>query len=207
MSSTSRSSKCKVRKFKHTPPPRTSSLNAPGDIQTSLLQVGMRVRKAIGLGYKTYHEQNGKIMSSKSDPTPERRPYGGSLQGTLWEPRPSKLDAASSTTHIYNDVPSSQESISTNGSAAEPVNSPSRKRGLDLEEDEEFSHSPVAEDDLMDAVSTHLRPIAQPKSRKRLSEKALTCADRVEDNGDFGEAEFLQPTSWSRSNAEGNGFW
>ena len=52
----------------------------------------------------------------------------------------------------------------------------------------------------MDAISTHLRPIAQPKHRNRPLEKQSQAGVKHKDeDGDPEEADSLQPASWDGS--------
>ena len=113
-----------------------------------------------------------------------------------------KEDACSSaintlSAHGPDSFPSSQDSTATQTTTIEPTSSISRKRALDLDEAEDAGLSPRAEDDMMEAVSTHLRPLAQPKPRKRATPKSSSSVTHVAGDGDFGEADFLATENWN----------
>ena len=213
MSSSSKASTSKVRKFKHDFTPVGSGPKVPNEIQTSLLQVGMRVRKSVGTGYKAYSEYDKARMSTVNEDSTLNgaRKCFEPMYGLREDARQPKSEPVPPFVGIHDDFPSSQESSSTVGSAMEPTQSDSRKRALGFEDDDEGA-SPMrrdeshAEDDSMDAVVTsHLRPIAQPRVRRPLNHPVRPLLSHKDDEVDFGEADFLQSAALDRTSTEDDG--
>ena len=186
------SSTSKVRKFKHVfEQPRTSSNLSP-EIQSSLLHIGMRVRRSIALGYRTQTVIEETSVKAEGRATQLQPPtiiqyHGTQLRAVLQvgvledeeEGNPSSQDSLTSV--------STQESCTPSASDRDL---PRRKRGL--ESDEDFPESV-----LMHAASTCLRPIAQAKSRstrrqsvEHIPTQFLRKAVTVDD---FEEPDFLVP--------------
>ena len=184
----------KVRKFRHifALPPATSAVSP--EIQASLLQVGMRVRKSVGQGYRTQLAlEEAKMRSERANNATrgaQSMAYEGSGISVMVDDEPLQDDAF---------FPSSQDSVAStlsSGSATSTETSQitlSRKRlhGVDDEDEDEDELSLQKN---MEAISTCLRPIAQAKSRKPLVQKRTSDDGGTKPSdqlGDFGEADFL----------------
>lgn len=189
-------SSSKVRKFKHVFATPTPSSSLPPDIQSSLLQVGMRVRKSVNQGYKGQAQCLSNLI--------EWKPHSAVMARGILRRRPSDEEKTmdildENTEEMSGEIFSSQ---STNSTAAEttPFTASSnqagmKKRSLEANEDHYCCAFPD-EDDNMDATSTHLRPMAQPKSRKRSmpANSTHTKPSDAQDTAlcdDFEEADFL----------------
>ncbi|CAF9914503.1 MAG: hypothetical protein GOMPHAMPRED_008177 [Gomphillus americanus] len=178
----------KIRKFKHTfnsTPLNSAPLQSP-ELQTSLLQVGMRVRKSIGQGYRTQWALIEEKLRA------ERTLYKKQNNDVLlWE---DKSERAQNEDEI-NAIPASQDSItsiesSQSVSSCNPIPRPRRKRSRTEENEKE------CDDEAMDAISTHLRPIAQATSRRKYITPKNPFPKDPENNGiftDFEDATFLDP--------------
>ncbi|MCJ1379560.1 hypothetical protein MMC17_002661 [Xylographa soralifera] len=169
------------------------SPSLPADVQASLLQVGMRVRKSIPEGYKTLApaKSTTTTKTSPAEPTPtnppssELAPFCGI----------NKVGGYGYQLHTDDDAgscfPSSQESSAS--SMAPPASPPStKKRGWSVGSDDLVEHINV----FRESMSPPLRPIAQPKTRVRRSPRSNAwggCEHDVMEWDDFEEAQFLQP--------------
>ncbi|MCJ1285843.1 hypothetical protein MMC26_005185 [Xylographa opegraphella] len=172
------------------------SPSLPADVQASLLQVGMRVRKSIPEGYKTIAPTNptatkaSPTQATPSKPTTsELTPFCGihKVGGYGYQ-----LHAADDDNDAESIFPSSQESSTS--SMAPPASPPTtKKRGWS-----------VGSDDLVENINAFrgsmspppLRPLAQPKTRVRRSPRSNAwggCEHDVMEWDDFEEAHFLQP--------------
>ena len=189
----------KVRKFKHDFAPANNVPALPTEVERGLLQVGMRVRAAMSQGYRTYHDRNAGLLHSNLEPITGSANWQDPFGRNLEDLRGSN-DAAAAVAGQRSLV-STQTSTSTDASAKEPVSSPGRKRALDLAEDESAGATVPKPEDSMDAATTQLRSIAQPKSRKRTFGRVQTAPARFESEPDFDEADFLVPENWSGSKA------
>jgi hypothetical protein len=193
-------SSSKVRKFKHvfTSTPLNSAPAMSSDIQASLLQVGMRVRKSVGQGYRT------QLALEEDKMRAERSKLAAGLG------RQSSFKSANIKIMV-DDVPfadqeepfwsSSQESSSSvetleGGMGVTPVLPlMSKKRAQTFDDDLE---DPIGVDNQMDATSTCLRPIAQAKTRQKFTAGMLsstTDLKKLLPSDDFGEADFLDSTN------------
>jgi len=160
------------------------SPSLPHEVQVSLMQVGMRIRKSINDGYKTTKKSFlAPIVISTSNPASESTP------------RSPRSTPYISTTYSLSS-PSSQESLSARTST-DMVPPSNRKRGLSscsnysIYNDSSPAHTPIAMD-----MSPPLRPIAQAKSRRRKVFTTNGCGLSDYDPmkiDDFGEADFLKP--------------
>lgn len=181
-------------------PPRQSQSQSqprlPTAIQVSLLNVGMRVRKAVPEGYKTKrvesllrtplsaHNGNGEV-----ERPPELLPFCGMhrVGGMVQE-----IGGAACDDEEW--VPSSQES-GASVSSAWSVNP--RKRGPEGDDlelgcflDESVFAGCMDEEHQMKAA----RPIAQAVSRRRgLREKIVMSSGGQSAGFDFDDADFLSP--------------
>ena len=147
----------------------------------------MRIRKSIGQGYRT---QWGLIEEKLRS---ERISYKKQNSDVLlWE---EKSERAENEDEI-NGVSTSQDSVTSIessrsiASSCNPIPWPRRKR----------SHSEGNEkgrdDEAMDAVSTHLRPIAQATSRRKfitLKNPSPKNCENISIFTDFEDAMFLDP--------------
>ena len=191
----------KVRKFKHIFNDATPTSGLPAQIQSSLLQVGMRVRKSVNQGYKTNlalglaGEENKDVMQRKD----KWWSFNDILEDA--EVRSSNDKRVPNGLNIFasgQGFVSSQDSTSTASATSLPT-SPSRKRAhFDMDDGLE----PAANGDLMEAASTHLRPIAQPRTRKRHSASNSDCTVMFRNTDrivfDFEEATFLDQEAFRR---------
>ena len=191
----------KVRKFKHTFAPPSSAPPVSAEIQSSLLQVGMRVRKSIGQGYRT-------LLAIEEAKLKTERAGLASRQSSIGVFPENGVSVVVDNEMIADDeaFPSSQdslESISSNSSVSstvKPFLKPKRKRteGRDNNESEELLLEAQ-----METTSTCLRPIAQARSRKlpKQQENPLKSFSKQnpDDPGDFEEADFLVPANQDQS--------
>ena len=208
------------RAFRHTSDQTPTSNHKPflpATIQTSLLNVGMRIRKAVPEGYKTspkppcpHSDDDGSLRAAGSS----RRscnpigliPYCGILKTGNLEQEDHENDVPPLDYGLGDsDFPSSQESTISETSAgggfdALPLLVNSHKRLY--EEDDEaspFVHpDPLRSNPITGALALRdiaLRPMLQPKTRKPMAggERMLKEEPEVEvmDVDDFGDAAFL----------------
>lgn len=186
-------------------------------IQTSLLNVGMRIRKSVPEGYKTKPE----VFSTSNSYGPLRvdgslhrnyspvglLPYCGIFKtGNLeQEPTPLQDDVPPLDCSIDDDAfPSSQESIQSeiplgDRFASLPLLVNGNKRPYDEQEEPSPTHpDPLHSHPSGNTNATHvmaLRPMLQPKTRKVWPVRERRLKDQGEDGMDvdeFEEAEFLR---------------
>ncbi len=209
---------------------QTSTLSPilPPTIQSSLLNVGMRVRKSVPDGYKTKQKMFCDLSkpfgasTSKSDQTRSAStsfngllPYCGILKvggHESQQPVPEEADLPP-LQYDHDDwgFPSSQESnVSTisNSSLITPayvpiatISSNKRRREDADEEDLDLESQPVSPRSRPISHTrmpnlNDIRPIALPKSRRKVSQAEEIKESEMVDVGDFGEAEFLRPAEW-----------
>ncbi|KAL8930116.1 MAG: hypothetical protein Q9172_000201 [Xanthocarpia lactea] len=186
----------------------TSSPGIPSAIQSLLLNVGMRVRKAVPEGYKTksfnddmpYITRDGRARASNCSGYAELVPYCGMVKIGGYDGRPLTPDIDVSPGMLFGDeafesLPSSQESVleTENIAVHQGLRSMAAKRSfIDDEEDgEEFVVERASQDASPGTVdmsgSIALRPIAQARNRRPAATKFKSAYD-----GDFGEAPFLR---------------
>ncbi|KAL8860719.1 MAG: hypothetical protein Q9178_002749 [Gyalolechia marmorata] len=186
----------------------TSSPRIPSAIQSSLLNVGMRVRKAVPEGYKTksFDEdmpqtmRDGRARASNCSGYTELVPYCGMVKIGGYDGMPLTPDIDVSPGMLFEDdafesVPSSQESVlePENIAVHQGLRSMAAKRSfIDDEGDgEEFGLERAGQSASPGTVemsgSISLRPIAQARNRRRATTKFKSACD-----GDFGEAPFLR---------------
>ncbi|MCJ1329559.1 hypothetical protein MMC10_006239 [Thelotrema lepadinum] len=185
----------KIRKFKHIFTPQNSSTIIPREVQTSLLHVGMRIRKSVGQGYKTelvIEEEklrNERSILTSKPPHPRFRESSISIM---------EDDCIVDQNDFF---PSSQDSLSSVSSQdtalSIPYTYPKQKRKwADGPEEDDLDDSFV--DNQMETTSTCLRPLAQARSvrhsmlaqQRPPKDDAQKCS---KDLDDFEEAIFLVP--------------
>lgn len=189
----------------------------PHNVQSSLLNVGMRVRKSVPEGYKNKAvvEEIVPIASSRRVTRgrwTELQSFcgihkTGGLESQLIGYHPADeggvapvgaQDIFPSSVFSSQDMLGSQQSYDGDGlRALQSVNfGSSNKRAL-VDEDEE--EDGLDDDTLLDDMDTSVtqRVFAQPKGRGRLKENhrmsAIGGFNSVDDGFDFGEADFLRP--------------
>ena len=157
----------------------------------------MRVRKAVSQGYLTN-------INLKSDPNPLA--YGAtSTRNTLsskivFQDAAVQDRAGEEYQDPFDSMPSSQESTSTIVSdTTSTLGARSKKRELEAEA-EDYHALFFRDEDEMEATSTHLRPMAQPKSRRKLQTGDAVPSIKESlfpsmEPDDFGEADFLNPAN------------
>ncbi|MCJ1402971.1 hypothetical protein MMC11_006193 [Xylographa trunciseda] len=170
------------------------SPSLPADVQASLLQVGMRVRKSIPEGYKNQAPTKTPITRSTTQHPSPAKPTSSELTPFCGI---NKVGGYQYQLHADDDFyddscfPSSQES--TAESMAPPASpQPTKKRGWSVGSDDLAEPSNV----FRQSMSPPLRPIAQPKTRVRRSPRSNAwggCEHDVMEWDDFEEAQFLQP--------------
>ena len=214
----------------HSATTQTSTLSPilPATIQSSLLNVGMRVRKSVSDGYKNkqkifcdlskpFAASTSKSESTRSNSTSFNSllPYCGILKVGGYEsqqPVPEEADLPPlQSDHDDWGFPSSQESnVSTmsDNSLITPAYTPiatissnKRQREDADEEDLDLESQPVSPRSRPISHTrmpnlNDIRPIALPKSRKKVSQAEEIIESEMLDVGDFGEAEFLRPGEW-----------
>lgn len=188
----------------------------PATLQSSLLNVGMRVRKSVSEGYQ--REVLCGLPTSEHDSVTQSCgftglvPYCGILKigSHITQPAPSKEDVPA--LQFDSDecgFQSSQESSASSDSQQHMVTVPvvsSHKRRREDEDDEfdvesqsvsprsypPFSHTRMPNLD-------RLRPIALPKTRKKpvLEPFELEESEMI-DAGEFEEVEFFRPGEWGK---------
>lgn len=194
----------------------------PTFIQSSLLNVGMRVRKSVPEGYKTKPtgspincpiDPNARSSHEYSPASKELLPYCGILKignHQSQQPVPDRMDLP--PLHFDEgddwDFPSSQDSdtslVFRNPkfiSTPMPPNKHKRQRDDQGDEEEDSQTSPFSSSYTISHTRMpnldKVRTIAQPKTRIR--QQLLTdayCSDEMVDFDDFEEAIFLRPDEW-----------
>lgn len=188
-------------------------------IQTSLLNVGMRIRKSVPEGYKT----KPKVLSTSNSYSPLRvdgslhrnyspaglLPYCGIFKTGNLEQEPTPLQDDVPPLDCSNDddaLPSSQESILSDiplglgdRFASLPLLVNDNKRPYDEQEEPSPTHpDPLHSHPSGNANATHfmaLRPMLQPKTRKVRPVREESLKDQGEEGMDvdeFEEVEFLR---------------
>lgn len=199
------------------PPPRAQKATPscalpalPATVQSSLLNVGMRVRKSVPEGYQT---------QEKLPFTPERDsvnlssgfttlvPYCGIFKIGCHDIKPPPFEEDLPPLKFDSDdwgFLSSQESSASSDSlqptVTVPVVSSHKRRREDDDDDDDIESQPDSPRSYPPFSHTRmpnldrLRPIALPKTRKKPvpDPSELTMIDV----GDFGEAEFFRPDEW-----------
>jgi hypothetical protein len=160
----------------------------PAKVQTSLLSVGMRVRKSVADGYKTQlsmKAEKAKVAVVATEPR-LAQPYYGNTRHTELAPF-SGLSKPNEPYSVNTDdgdafslPPSSQESITSDVSYASALNG--HKRSFDFEDDV------YADEDSGNEIP-RVRTILSP--RRRLLPQH-TCNLPKIDLDDFEEASFLR---------------
>ncbi|KAL8783434.1 MAG: hypothetical protein Q9213_004634 [Squamulea squamosa] len=193
-------------------PTLLSSLPIPPTIQSSLLNVGMRIRKAVPEGYKTQCrlvDDNIPLPSSSSSRIhastsgyAELVPYCGiSKIGGYKTQQPAPENDASSgmffeDDNLFGSMPSSQESVPEPDTVLVRGEMPlmGAKRPFEVDEDDEGeldierAGKDITNSGNVDmAGSIALRPIAQARNRR----PAATSKMKAACDGDFEEAPFL----------------
>lgn len=206
----------------------------PATIQSTLLNVGMRVRKSVPEGYQTRTkasrsfgpsvpniEPSPAVETAWSPPsraTPAHHglvPYCGILKigGLAVQPVPAEADLPPLQFDDEFSLPSSSQgsdtSVVTRPTEMTPTTSPvvmKKRRREDADgEDLGLESQPVSPRSRPISHTcmpnlNHIRPIARPKSRKKLPLEDRTFDGTVEsemiDVEDFGEAPFFRPEDW-----------
>ncbi|CAF9941379.1 hypothetical protein IMSHALPRED_002548 [Imshaugia aleurites] len=195
------------------PPSSAIPTNIPITIQSSLLNVGMRIRKSVPEGYQTPRKLSCGLPSAYNDPSRGVTglvPYCGILKIGDHDTQPVPREEDLPPLQLDCDdrgFPSSQESNASSDILQPVVTAAvgsSHKRRREEEGDESdvdsqslspqsyppFSHTRMPNLD-------HLRPIALPKTRKKPVLVALDLKEsEMIDVGDFEEADFLRPGEW-----------
>lgn len=191
----------------------TSKLTLTTTIQRSLLNVGMRVRKAVPEGYQTRpkiscglpHAYENLLLTGPV-------PYCGVLKIGCHNPSPAPAKEDLPLLQFDSDdweFLSSQESKASCDSippiVTVPVASRQKRRCEDEDDEWDVESSPASPRSYPPFSHTRmpnldqLRPIATPKTRKKpvLEVPELKESEMV-DAGDFGEADFFRPDEWGR---------
>ncbi|KAI9872541.1 MAG: hypothetical protein M1830_001494 [Pleopsidium flavum] len=204
--------------------PSSSPLSPPlpAKIQSSLLNVGMRVRKSVPEGYKTASctasgqsnqkrrpnaSHAGGFSSNKSGGFAELTPYCGILKigGHTAQPLPSPEEDIPPLQFEADDYgfPSSQESatssLSTNTIPAASVQSASLGKKRPFADEDIFADVSSWQDDVILPVSA--RFIAVPRTRRRwhveMPRKGVAGEGQENIIDDFEEADFLRACVWN----------
>ena len=214
-----------------TAPTSTLGPVLPATIQSSLLNVGMRVRKSVPEGYKTKQKMFCDLSKPFGAPTSKSNrtrsastsfngllPYCGILKVGGYESQLAVSEETDLPPLQFDPddwgFPSSQESnVSTisNGSLIAPAHIPiatgssnKRRREDADEEDLNLESQPVSPRSRPISHTrmpnlNDVRPIALPKSRRKVSQAEEIEESEMMDVGDFGEAAFLRPDVWEKS--------
>lgn len=193
-------------------------------IQSSLLNVGMRVRKSVPEGYQTHTKLSCRLSSAYNHLTPERNivtpsrgstgmvPYCGILkiedQNTQLAPSEEDLPPLQFDSDDWGFL-SSQKPKASSDSLQPMVTMPmvsSHKRRREDEDDELDAESQTVSPRSYPPFShtrmpnlDQLRPIALLKTRKKLGLEPFELKEsEMIDMGDFGEAEFFRPDEWGK---------
>ncbi|KAL9063980.1 MAG: hypothetical protein Q9161_009158 [Pseudevernia consocians] len=193
-------------------------------IQSSLLNVGMRVRKSVPEGYQTHPILSCRLSSAYNHLTPERNIVTQSRGSTGMVPYCGTLKIEDQNTQLASsseDLPplqfdsdgwgflTNQKSKASSDSLQPMVTMPmvsSHKRRREDEDDELMVESqPVSPRSYPPFSHTRmpnldqLRPIALPKTRKKPGIEPFELKEsEMIDMGDFGEAEFFRPDEWEK---------
>lgn len=203
----------------------TPSSILPNTIQSSLLNVGMRIRKSVLEGYQTQRISSYSLPTTYNNITPERNsvtpsrgftglvPYCGILKigGHDTQPSPPSEEDLPPLQFDCNDwgLLSSQESKASSDSLQPVLTIPmvsSHKRRHEDEDDElDVELRPVSPRSYPPFSHTRmpnldqLRPIALPKTRKKPVLEPLELREsEMIDVVDFEEADFLRPGEWGK---------
>ncbi|KAL8939151.1 MAG: hypothetical protein Q9211_002869 [Gyalolechia sp. 1 TL-2023] len=197
-------------------PSSTLSPAIPASIQSSLLNVGMRVRKSVPEGYKTKrcefmpeHSKGSGLRPGRSAGYAELVPFCGMVKtggyavqssgqgghqgvpssGTRFECDEDDVD---DDEEEGSNLPSSQESVMGDGAAGlggGVVLQAGKRKLVDEEEEYEEENSANVDCGTNTSVSAmiRLRPISQPRNRRAgVASRKSPC------EGDFEEATFLR---------------
>ncbi|KAL6720437.1 hypothetical protein ACLMJK_002359 [Lecanora helva] len=192
--------------------------------ESSLLNVGMRVRKSVPEGYKTRpkashdaitptsHQRN-PLSQRNGNATPgfaELLPYCGILKTGGYAPQPGPslvqedLPPLQFSHEDWGDLcPSSQDSLSSLDSLNAPITPitiPSNKRRREDadEEDLDVEASPVSPRSrpVSHTPMPNLDSVREIKMPRSRRRVGKEMEMEMVDVGDFGEAEFLRPDEW-----------
>lgn len=183
----------------HVEKPTTSSPEVPTAIQSSLLNVGMRIRKSVAEGYKTEPlspllHGNSFGPHTTSSGYAELVPYCAMIKVGGYEVQPRVSDVLPGLCFAEDEsggsLPSSQESVVELESAVRGSGAPSRagkRRFAEGMEDERQGgmDDEAVESSMNISVPMALRPIAQARSRR-----PVIANNKGAYGGDFGEATF-----------------
>ena len=205
----------------------TSSLVIHTSIQSSLLNVGMRVRKAVPDGYKTkplsdtpsvitYSHLNS-VSQAQCQAYQGLVSYSGILKIGAYEAE--YLPGIDTPSLQFDDeisCPSSRESISTDAmptAVHPPIYAVTKRRRP--EEDQDGGNVDIGPLSLRAGYPTShtempksnvLRTVANPKTRKpqppRMPKVSLEERINMANAGDFEEAEFFRPEDWVNADME-----
>lgn len=161
------------------------SPSLPREVQVSLLQVGMRTRKAVSDGYKT----TTKTPYIYTDPATANRTDSMSFEDQIkafCASPPVVVGPYTFGDKTFDSIFNTSNTASPSATSSMPPPT-SRKRALSSS-----TTSPTRDT----SMSPPLRPIAQPKSRRRVVPVVNACGawdyDEAMKIDDFGEADFLK---------------
>ena len=210
----------------HADAPTQSSISSPSTpafIQSSLLNVGMRVRKAVPEGYKTKPLLNVANADPYSNPSPGNQvqlhgftgsiPYSGIFDTGAYEAQavPGEADISLLRSDDGWSCPSSQESNFTDA-VPTPVLTPipansKRRRSEEDQENECTDYETLSQRSGYLISHTKIpnlntsRVIANPKTRKLQQHKVLKTSLEehisITNAGDFEEADFFRAEEWA----------
>lgn len=202
----------------------TSSSTLPTIIQSSLLNVGMRVRKSIPQGYQTQRKLTCGLPDAYRHPGPEHNsvtpsrgftglvPYCGILNtgGHSIQPAPSEEDLPplqfdSGDWAFLSSQKSEASCEYLVPVVTVPVVSSHKRRREDEDDELDVESQPVSPRSYPPFSHTRmpnldqLRPIALPKTRKKAVLEALELKEsEMIDVEDFGEADFFRPDEFGK---------
>lgn len=189
----------------------------PPIIQSSLLNVGMRVRKSVPEGYKrrsktvgyshgghTWNDGTGSIglvpycgILKVGGHSTQSVPGGDNSNHEDWDLGFSSSQDCSTSEALLNDT-----TVSPNPLAISCNNHNKRRRQDADEEDLDIEAQPVSPRSRPVSHTRmpdldHLRAMAIPKSRRKAPGRMETREREMLDVVDFEEADFLRPHEWS----------
>lgn len=178
----------------------TLSPPIPDQVQSLLINVGMRVRKSVPEGYKTHKTIPQEPTTQPQRPPPSSAPASymraGELQpfcglhtiGGITSQQSQDSARAPSLTYSQGTIPSSGSSFGSMTSTADVFVS-TKKRSYDEDMEDELDAF-FDEEEGKDLVMQTARPMARPRGRgKAVSTESMPTVGDFDDD----EAAFLQP--------------